>query len=80
MDNNEIFRTLKELFISDFEVEADIISPDKHLENDLGLDSLDMVDALLSLKEHIGDKVNPSLFKDARTVQDVINLLQPIWK
>ena len=80
MDNNEIFETLKELFISDFEVEAGIISPEKHLENDLGLDSLDMVDALISLKDHIGEKVNPCLFKDARTVQDVIKLLQPLWK
>ena len=80
MDNKEIFETLKCLLVSDFEVEAGIISPEKHLEDDLGLDSLDMVDALLSLKDHIGDKVNPGLFKDARTVQDVVNLLQPIWK
>jgi len=80
MDNKEIFETLKELFISDYEVDPGIISPEKHLENDLGLDSLDMVDALLSLKNHIGDKVNPGLFKDARTVQDVVNLLQPLWK
>jgi len=80
MDNNEIFETLKELFINDFEVEADVISPEKHLENDLGLDSLDMVDALLSLKGHVGDKINPGLFKDAHTVQDVIDILKPLWK
>ena len=80
MDNNVIFETLKELFVSDFAVDAGIIGPEKHLENDLGLDSLDMVDALLSLKDHVGEKVNPGLFKNARTVQDIVNLLQPLWK
>ena len=80
MNNKIIFETLKELFISDFKIEKSEISPEKHLEKDLGLDSLDMVEALLSLKDHIGDKVNPGLFKDARTVQDIVNLLQPIWK
>ncbi|MCL2243191.1 MAG: acyl carrier protein [Treponema sp.] len=80
MDNNEIFETFKELLISEFEIDPGKITLEKHLENDLDLDSLDMVDAIVSLKGHIGDKVNPGLFKDARTVQDVVNLLKPLWK
>jgi len=80
MDKNKIFEAIKELFISEFEVDADMIELDKRLDEDLELDSLDMVDAILYLKERIGDKVDPSLFKTAKTVGDVVDLLEPVWK
>ena len=80
MNGEAIFTTLKELLVSQFQIEAVSISPEKHLSDDLGLDSLDMVDVICYLKGHIGDKVDPGLFKDARTVQNVVDLLKPLWK
>jgi len=80
MDKNTIFETLKELFVSEFQVNAELISLEKHLEDDLDLDSLDMVDVIVCLKDNIGDKVDPGLFKNAKTVQDVVDLLHPLWK
>ena len=80
MDKDIIFETIKELFVSDFQINAELISPQKRLEDDLGLDSLDMVELINCLKDYIGEKVDPGLFKNARTVQDVVDLLQPLWK
>jgi len=80
MDKNAIFETIKQHLIADFKVDAESISPEKFLDDDFDLDSLDMVDLLLNLKDHIGDKVNPGLFKNARTLQDVVDLVQPFWR
>jgi acyl carrier protein len=80
VDKGIIFETIKERLISDFKVARESIELDKHLSDDLDLDSLDMVDLIINLKGHIGDKVSPGLFKNARTVQDIVDLVQPIWK
>jgi len=80
LDKEFIFTKVKELLSSEFQVDADLIEPGKFLDNDLDLDSLDMVDFVMILKDYIGEKVNPGLFKNARTVQDAVDILQPLWK
>ena len=80
LDKNTIFAKLKELLISEFELDADSISLDSSWEDDLELDSLDAVDVLLSLGDCINEKIDPGLFKDARTIQDMVDLLLPLWK
>ena len=80
MDKNTIYIRLKELMVSEFELEADSISPEKQLYDDLKLDSLDMVDLILNLKDHTKEKIEPTLFKNARTVQNLIDLVYPLWK
>jgi acyl carrier protein len=80
LDKAAIYEKLKELMISEFELDAGSISLEKHLGDDLQLDSLDMVDLILSLSDYMGEKIDPSLFKDARTVQDLVDSVSPIWK
>ena len=80
MDKTAVYDKIKELMISEFGLDADSVSSEKHLNDDLHLDSLDMVDLILSLSEHIGEKVDPSLFKDACTVQDLVDSVAPLWK
>ena len=80
MDKAAIYEKLKELMISEFGFDADLISPEKQLYDDLQLDSLDMVDLILSLNDYIGKKIDPSLFKDACTVQDLVDSVAPLWK
>jgi len=80
LDKEAVFNVIKERLISEFKVASDLIEPDKHLSDDLDLDSLDMVDLIINLQDHIGEKVNPALFKNARTVQDIVDLVQPLWK
>ena len=80
MDKNIIYETLKEHLVSYFEVDPALISIEKLMEDDLGLDSLDMVEMLNCLKNNIGDNIEPGLFKNARTLQDAVDLLEPLWK
>ena len=66
--------------ISELKISADSISLEKRLYKDLELDSLDMVDLTLSLSDYTGKKIDPSLFKNANTVQDLVNSVSPLWK
>ena len=79
MDKNTVYIKLKELMVSEFDLEADSIDPEKQLSEDLKLDSLDMVDLILTLKDHTNKKIEPTLFKNACTVQDLVDLVHPLW-
>lgn len=80
MNKDAIYEKIKELMVSEFKLDADSISLEKHLSNDLQLDSLDIVDLLLRLSDYIGKKIDPTLFKDVRTVQDLVDSVTPLWK
>ena len=80
MDKNAIYTKLRKIISSEFELELELISLEKRLDEDLDLDSLDLVDLIISLEDHVDEKIDPSLFKDARLVQDLVDLLQPFWK
>jgi acyl carrier protein len=78
LDKDAIFVKIKELLVSELKLEADSISPEMRLSDDLKLDSLDMVDFILGIEDYLGKKVDSSIFKSANTVQDVIDFIQPL--
>jgi len=80
LDKAAVYAVIKELMISEFGLDADSISLEKSLNDDLQLDSLDMVDLVLRLGDYIHKKTDPSLFKNACTVQDLVDLIFPLWK
>ena len=80
MDKTAVFEKLKVLMSDEFELDAGSISLETRLSEDLDLDSLDMVDLILSLKEHTGIKLDPTLFKEVCTVRDVVDLIHPLLK
>ncbi|WP_461245918.1 acyl carrier protein [Treponema sp. R6D11] len=80
MNKTAIYEKIKELMVCEFKLDADSITPEKHLSNDLQLDSLDIVDLILRLSDYIGKKIEPAIFNDARTVQDLVDSITPFWK
>ena len=80
MDKNIVYSKVLEVMCSELQLEADSISPDKLLEDDLDLDSLDLVDLLMGLEDHLDKRIDPDVFKDARFVQDLVDSLLPHWK
>ena len=73
MEKNEIQEQLFEILINDFEIEEDELSLDSNLYEDLEFDSIDAVDLVVKLSKLTGKKVEPDVFKQVRTVEDVIN-------
>ena len=80
MSNDEIFAKLKEIVISEFEIDEADITRDALLGDDLDLDSIDSIDLIVKMKEFMAkDKgnVDPSIFKSVKTVKDVVEALVP---
>jgi len=80
MNKTVVYEKIKELLISNFELKADSISPEKDLSEDLDLDSLDIVELILGLSDYLGKKIDPTLFNDACKVQDLVDSVAPLWK
>jgi acyl carrier protein len=48
------------------------VTLEAHLYEDLDFDSIDAVDMIVKLKEMIGKALKPEDFKNARTINDVV--------
>lgn len=78
MTKTDIFQTLKDTLVEQFELDPDAITPEARLNEDLDLDSIDAVDMIIKVQEIIGRKVSPEDFKQVRTVGDVQRVVEQL--
>ena len=71
-NQDEILAVLATILVDDFEVEADDIHLKANLYSELDLDSIDAVDLVVKLREITGKKIEPEVFKQVRTIEDVV--------
>ncbi|MBG23150.1 MAG: acyl carrier protein [Idiomarinaceae bacterium] len=69
----DVYQTLEQILMEDFEIDAEEIKLDANLYQDLDLDSIDAVDLVVKLREITGKKISPDAFKAVRTVEDVVD-------
>ena len=74
----EIFNTVKDILIKDFDCKESQIKIESNLVEDLDLDSIDAVDLVVKLQTIIDRKVDPEDFKQIRTLQDVVDAVEKI--
>ncbi|MBS3797723.1 MULTISPECIES: acyl carrier protein [unclassified Pseudoalteromonas] len=74
----EIYDVLRGILENDFEIDADDISMDANLYEELDLDSIDAVDLVVKLREITGKKIEPEAFKQVRTVSDVVKEVEQL--
>jgi acyl carrier protein len=80
MTKNELYEKIRDTLIEDFEIDAAAIKPEAKLFMELGLDSIDAVDLIVKMKPYVQGTIEPAQFKEARTVEDVVNILYPLLK
>lgn len=72
-----IFEKLTELLGEQFSVEPDTISKDTAFEDDLGADSLDIVELSMALEEEFGvEEMTEEDIAAIKTVGDLVRYLQ----
>ena len=72
-----IFEQLKDLLAEQFGVDADTITMDTSFEEDLGADSLDLVDMSMALEEVFGvEELTEEEIAEITTVGDLVHFLQ----
>lgn len=76
MTSQDIFQTLKDTLVTEFELDPAAVTPTARLNEDLDLDSIDAVDMIIKVQELTGCKVTPEDFKQVRTVGDVVAVVE----
>lgn len=78
MNKEEIFKFVSEILCDSFEIPLEDITLESHLLDDLDLDSIDAVDLIVKLQKHTEKRIDPSEFKQVRTVNDVVLAIKNI--
>lgn len=76
MAKEEIFDKLKELVVDQLGVEEDEVTMEASMQDDLGADSLDLVDLVMSVEEEFGVKVADEDLENIKTVGDIVNYIE----
>ena len=76
MSDEEVLVEVKKVLIEEFEVEEGVISPEATFYEDLGLDSLDAIDLIVTLNNFYNIEVEPTESEEIRTVQNLIDIVK----
>lgn len=71
-----MFEKVRELLAEQLEVNSDEITMDTNIVEDLGADSLDVVELIMSLEEEYGIVIKEEGVGELRTVREVICLVE----
>ncbi|NMG03848.1 acyl carrier protein [Azoarcus taiwanensis] len=73
MTDQDLLDQLRAILVENFEIDADAVTPDAHLYETLGLDSIDAVDLAIKIQQLTGKRIKAEDFKHVRTVGDVLS-------
>lgn len=79
-EQQAIYEEISALLVNVFEIDPQNITPEARLYEDLELDSIDAIDMIVHLQKKIGKKIKPEEFKTVRTVQDVVDAVERLFK
>lgn len=68
MTRDEIKEKVNDFLIHDFEIDAEKLREDARLKDDVGIDSLDYVDIVVSVKQVFGYRIPNGDLKDVVTL------------
>ena len=71
-----ILERLKEIVSEQLEIDAESITADTRLNEDLNADSLDVVEMLMALEDEFGVDIPDEEIEKMKTIGDVVNFIQ----
>lgn len=76
MQKAEIIETVNEFLIDEFEIEESALDPGSHLIDDLGIESLDFVDIVVTIEKEFGFKVKREEITNVHTLDDLYEYIE----
>lgn len=71
-----IFDEIKDILAEQLDVNPDTIEISSDLSSDLGADSLDAIDIVMSIEDQYGIEVPDSVIENMKTVEDIVNFIE----
>lgn len=76
MSIEEINEKVKNFLVEDLEIEEEKIEGGARLKEDLGIDSLEVVDVVVLVEDQFGYKMKPEDFKELHTMDQFTKFIQ----
>ncbi|MBS6590832.1 MAG: acyl carrier protein [Ruminococcus sp.] len=71
-----VFDKVKELIAEQLDVDADTVTVTSNIQDDLGADSLDVVDLVMSLEEEFDMEIPDEAVANIKTVGDIVKYIE----
>ena len=72
------FERVKDSIVNSLQCEEDIITQDASISNDLGADSLDIMDLIIEIEDNFGIKIEDSKVNTIKTVGDIVAVIDEV--
>ncbi|MDO4155600.1 MAG: acyl carrier protein [Oscillospiraceae bacterium] len=69
------FDKIKEMIVDQLDVEADEVTMDANIQDDLGADSLDIVDLVMAVEDEFEVKIEDEVVEGMKTVGDIVKFI-----
>ncbi|MDD6237235.1 MAG: acyl carrier protein [Clostridiales bacterium] len=71
-----VFEKVKSILIDQLDVEEEKVTPEASITDDLGADSLDIVDLVMSLEEEFDLEIPDDQVENIKTVGDIVKYIE----
>ncbi len=74
--NQEIYEHVKGIIVDLLSIEEDRIEPDAKFREDLGADSLDLVELIMAFEDNFGGRISDEDARNITTVGDAVEYIE----
>ena len=71
-----VFDKLKEIIVEQLGVDEDAVTPEANIQEDLGADSLDIVDLIQTIEDEYDLSIHDEAVEEIKTVNDIVNYIE----
>ena len=71
-----VFEKLQKIISEQLEIDEDDITPDSDIVDDLGADSLDIVDLVMSIEDELQVEIPDEAIEQIATVEDAVKYIE----
>ncbi len=71
-----VFDKVKEIIVDQLDVDADKVTAGANIQDDLGADSLDVVDLVMNLEEEFDIEIPDEAVEGIKTVGDIVKYIE----
>lgn len=71
-----VFDKIKEIIVEQLGVEEDAVTSEANIQEDLGADSLDIVDLIQTIEDEYDLSIPDEAVEEIKTVSDIVNYIE----